>query len=84
MEQRFAAYKTEVVTPFYDRHFSNYSRQIVLVDVLGTLLAGREAFEDTRLAIETILESFRYGHSGIIMRLLRGARRSLGCPPRSR
>ncbi len=74
MEQRFETYKNEVVMRFYDQHFRNYSRQIVLVDVLGALLAGREAFEDTRLAIEAILESFRYGHSGIIMRLLRGVR----------
>jgi predicted YcjX-like family ATPase len=74
MEQRFEAYKKEVVAPFYDQHFRNYSRQIVLVDVLGALLAGREAFEDTRLAIEAILASFRYGQSGILMRLLRGLR----------
>src|SRR5262249_52061420 len=33
-----------------------------------------EAFEDTRLAIEAILDSFRYGRGGVIMRLLRGAR----------
>src|SRR5262249_13851611 len=74
MEQRFEAYKNEVVAPFYERHFRNFSRQIVLVDILGALLAGREAFEDTRLAIEAILESFRYGRGGILMRLLRGAR----------
>ena len=74
MERRFEAYKTEVVMPFYGRHFRNYSRQVVLVDVLGALLAGREVFEDTRHAIDTILESFRYGHSGIISRLLQNAR----------
>jgi predicted YcjX-like family ATPase len=74
MEQRFETYKNDVVVPFYEQHFRNYARQIVLVDVLGALLAGREAFEDTRLAIEAILESFRYGHSGILMRLLRGVR----------
>jgi predicted YcjX-like family ATPase len=74
MEQRFEAYKTEVVMPFYMQHFRNYSRQVVLVDVLGALLAGREVFEDTRQAIDAILESFRYGHSGIIRRLLRNAR----------
>ena len=74
MEQRFEAYKNEVVTSFYERHFRNFSRQVVLVDVLGALLAGREAFEDTRVAIEAILDSFRYGRGGIIMRLLRGAR----------
>jgi len=74
MERRFEAYKTEVVMPFYDQYFRNYSRQVVLVDVLGALLAGREVFEDTRRAIDAILESFRYGHSGIITRLLRSAR----------
>ena len=74
MERRFEAYKTEVVMPFYDRHFRNYSRQVVLVDVLGALLAGREVFEDTRHALDAILESFRYGHSGIILRLLQSVR----------
>ena len=74
MERRFEAYKAEVVMPFYDQYFCNYSRQVVLVDVLGALLAGREVFEDTRRAIDAILESFRYGHSGIITRLLRSAR----------
>jgi predicted YcjX-like family ATPase len=74
MERRFEAYKDAVVMPFYEQHFRTYARQIVLVDVLGALLAGREAFEDTRIAIEAILESFRYGHSGILMRLLRGIR----------
>ena len=42
MERRFEAYKTEVVMPFYNQYFRNYSRQVVLVDVLGALLAGRE------------------------------------------
>jgi predicted YcjX-like family ATPase len=74
MAQRYEAYKSAVVVPFYEQHFRNFSRQVVLVDILGALLAGREAFEDTRLAIEAILESFRYGHSGILMRLLGGAR----------
>ncbi len=74
MERRFEAYKTEIVMPFYDQYFCNYSRQVVLVDVLGALLAGREVFDDTRRAIDAILESFRYGHSGIITRLLRRAR----------
>jgi hypothetical protein len=74
MEQRFETYKAQVVTPFYEQHFRNFARQVVLVDVLGALLAGREAFEDTRLAIQAIMESFRYGAGGTLMRLLRGAR----------
>ncbi|WP_162827077.1 YcjX family protein [Pseudolabrys taiwanensis] len=74
MERRFEAYKAEVVTPFYHRHFRNFSRQVVLVDVLGALLAGREVFDDTQHALDAILESFRYGRGGIISRLLGNAR----------
>src|SRR5262249_53369768 len=36
-------------------------RQIVLVDVLRALNAGEEAFTDQRLALEAILEAFRFG-----------------------
>jgi uncharacterized protein len=72
MADRFEVYKREVVERFYHEHFRRYSRQIVLVDVLRALLAGREAFEDTRLALDAILQSFRYGHGGILSRLLLG------------
>jgi predicted YcjX-like family ATPase len=72
MEERFEVYKREAVTTFYEQHFRNYSRQIVLVDVLRALLAGREAFDDTRLALDAILDSSRYGHGGIISKLILG------------
>jgi predicted YcjX-like family ATPase len=74
MEERFEVYKKEVVAKFYETYFRNYASQIVLVDVLGALLAGREAFEDTRLAIKAILESFRYGQHNILSKLLGSAR----------
>jgi predicted YcjX-like family ATPase len=73
MEERFEVYKREAVARFYEEHFRHYSRQIVLVDVLRALLAGRDAFEDTRLALDAILDSFRYGHGGIISKLLFGS-----------
>jgi len=72
MQQRYEVYKREIVERFYDDHFRRYSRQIVLVDVLRALLAGREAFEDTRLALDAILQNFRYGGGGILSKLLRG------------
>jgi predicted YcjX-like family ATPase len=72
MAERFETYKREAVAPFYHDHFRHYSRQIVLVDVLRALLAGRDAFDDTRLALDAILESFRYGHGGILSKLLLG------------
>jgi len=74
MAERFDAYKREVVARFYEDHFQHYTRQIVLVDVLRALLAGRDAFDDTRLALDAILESFRYGHGGILSRLVFGPR----------
>jgi hypothetical protein len=73
MGERFEVYKREAVARFYEDHFRHYSRQIVLIDVLRALLAGRDAFEDTRLAIDAILDSFRYGHGGIISKLLFGS-----------
>ena len=72
MEERFEVYKREVVARFYEDHFRRFSRQIVLVDVLRALLAGREAFEDQRLALEAILQSFRYGSGGMFSKLLWG------------
>jgi predicted YcjX-like family ATPase len=72
MAERFEVYKREAVSGFYEQHFRHYSRQIVLVDVLRALLAGREAFDDTRLALDAILDSFRYGHGGVISKLLLG------------
>jgi predicted YcjX-like family ATPase len=72
MAERFEVYKREAVSRFYEDHFRHYSRQIVLVDVLHALLAGREAFEDTRRALGVIVESFRYGHGGFLSKLLLG------------
>jgi uncharacterized protein len=73
MAERFEVYKREAVARFYEDHFRHYSRQIVLVDVLRALLAGRDAFEDTRLALDAILQSFRYGHGGVLAKLLFGS-----------
>src|SRR5262249_46493801 len=73
MEERFEIYKREVIERFYEDHFRKFSRQIVLVDVLSALLAGREAFEDSRLALEAILHSFRYGSGSILSKLLFGS-----------
>jgi predicted YcjX-like family ATPase len=73
MAERFEVYKREAVTRFYEDHFRHYARQIVLVDVLRALLAGRDAFDDTRLALDAILDSFRYGHGGILSKLLLGS-----------
>ncbi len=73
MEARFEAYKRGVVHPFFSDLARRVDRQIVLVDVLRSLNAGEEAFADQSRAIETILEAFRFGRSGLF-RWLFGAR----------
>ncbi|MBS5905325.1 MAG: YcjX family protein [Acetobacteraceae bacterium] len=54
MTERFDAYREDMEARFFDSFFSDYSRQVVLVDVLGALHAGRVAFEDTEQALATV------------------------------
>jgi predicted YcjX-like family ATPase len=63
LNARFDAYKTEVRASFFDTNFRAFDRQIVLVDTLGALHAGRTAFEDTEHAIADIAASLAEGDS---------------------
>jgi uncharacterized protein len=66
LRDRFEAYKSEMRRDFFDPHFNAFNRQLVLVDVLGALFAGKTAFEDTSRALHRIGESYT--------RLLEGGR----------
>ena len=61
MARRFEAYKTIVVKPFFREHFARLDRQIVLVDALQALNAGKEAIMDLENALTDILDCFRPG-----------------------
>jgi len=52
--RRFAAYLDDQRSTFLDPFFSRFHRQVVLVDVLGALHAGEEAFHDTGDALSAI------------------------------
>ena len=69
LEQRYNAYRDQVVERFYQEHFSRFDRQVVLVDCLKTLNQGQACFDDMQLAITQILHSFNYGRSGFLRRL---------------
>ncbi|MFO1037140.1 MAG: YcjX family protein [Geminicoccaceae bacterium] len=69
LAERYDYYREKVVREFYDRHFSRFDRQIVLVDLLTSLNAGPDHFADTQEALTVILESFRYGSSSLFGRL---------------
>jgi len=69
LKTRYEEYQNKVVKAFYKHHFSTFDRQIVLVDCLSPLNAGHESFMDMRSALEQIMQSFRYGRSGLLKRL---------------
>ena len=61
LQDRFEAYKREIRDSFFDRNFRSFTRQIVLVDVLGGLHAGQASFEDTGHAIADIARGLHDG-----------------------
>ena len=70
MGGNYVRYCQDFVRPFYEEHFSHFDRQVVLVDLFSSLNAGKEHFDDTHAALRMILESFRYGRSNLISRLI--------------
>ncbi|MDE1514244.1 MULTISPECIES: YcjX family protein [Vibrio] len=69
LQARYQQYQHKVVKAFYKHYFATFDRQIVLVDCLSPLNAGHESFLDMRRALEQIMQSFRYGRSGVLRRL---------------
>jgi predicted YcjX-like family ATPase len=59
LAERFAAYCRNMRETFFDTHFREFDRQVLLVDVLGALHAGRAAFEDTAEAIADLCRGLR-------------------------
>ncbi|HTN11392.1 MAG TPA: YcjX family protein [Acetobacteraceae bacterium] len=58
---RFAGYQRDMRRRFFDTHFRRFDRQVMLVDLLSALHAGRAAFEDTARAISDIASGLRHG-----------------------
>ncbi|MFO1158789.1 MAG: YcjX family protein [Reyranellaceae bacterium] len=58
LHERFDAYKREIRETFFEPHFSAFDRQVVLVDVLGALFAGRTAFDDASRALGRVGASY--------------------------
>lgn len=69
LDKRYREYQNQVIKPFYKRYFSEFDRQIVLVDVLSSLNQGPHAFNDMQWAISDIMKSFSYGNNSILRRL---------------
>jgi len=70
LSRRFESYKSQVVRPFFERHFKSLDRQIILVDVLGALNGGAEAIQELETAMLGALRAFRPGRQSWLGRLL--------------
>lgn len=69
LNDRFEAYKKQVVKPFYKDYFCHFDRQVVLVDMLGALNGGADVFAEQSEAINELLGFFDYGKSNVLRRI---------------
>lgn len=69
LRSRYHYYCNEVVKGFYKEHFVRFDRQIVLVDCLQPLNSGPQAFNEMRLALTQLMQSFHYGKRTLYRRL---------------
>ncbi|MEX0446684.1 YcjX family protein [Xenorhabdus sp. SGI246] len=69
LRERFTYYCNHIVKYFYKEHFLRFDRQIVLVDCLQPLNSGPHAFNDMRLALTQLMQSFHYGKRTLFRRL---------------
>ncbi|PWS34896.1 ATPase [Falsiroseomonas bella] len=61
LRRRHEAYLDDQRSSFFDPFFRRFHRQAVLVDALGALHAGEEAFDDTAAALAAVAASLRGG-----------------------
>lgn len=69
LNARYNYYCQKIVKGFYKEHFVRFDRQIVLVDCLQPLNSGPQAFNDMRLALTQLMQSFHYGKRTLFRRL---------------
>lgn len=69
LRARYQYYCQHVVKGFYKDYFLRFDRQIVLVDCLQPLNSGPQAFNDMRLALTQLMQSFHYGQRTLFRRL---------------
>jgi predicted YcjX-like family ATPase len=73
-KKRYDKYLETSVTPLAIKHFSEFDRQIVLVDVLKSLQNGYNSFIDMTKAVKRFTEIYKYGRSGKISKLINNRR----------
>lgn len=75
LRRRHAAYLDDQRAAFFDPFFRRFHRQVVLVDALGALHAGEQAFDDTAEALSAIARALRQGGGWLDLLTGQGVRR---------
>ena len=70
LREKYRYYQQHIVTPFYQKYFKHFNRQVVLVDVLQALQNGEHHFAELQLAINELMKSFSYGNNSLLKRLM--------------
>ncbi|RUO72876.1 YcjX family protein [Idiomarina ramblicola] len=70
LREKYRYYQQNVITPFYQKYFKHFNRQVVLVDVLQALQNGEHHFAELQLAINELMKSFSYGNNSLLKRLM--------------
>ena len=69
-EQQYNKYVDEVLKPFYENWFSQFDRQIILIDVLKNFQNGYDQFLDMQRAVKKIIQIYRYGEQSFLKHLI--------------
>ena len=70
MNERFQAYKDQVVRAFHQKHFARLDRQIVLLDLAGHLSQEEKRADASAQALDAVLAALRIGGSSWLPRWL--------------
>jgi predicted YcjX-like family ATPase len=69
-QNRYNRYIKEIVEPLAVEYFSQFDRQIILVDVLKSLQNGYNPFIDMTEAIKKIIRMYEYGEQSFLKKVL--------------
>ncbi|MBQ9275291.1 MAG: YcjX family protein [Succinivibrio sp.] len=69
LQQRYEAYRREVVERFYRECFSALDRQVVLIDCFQALRGGEEVFHNVNETLQALLKNFSYGDNNLLTRI---------------
>ena len=69
LKKRYKHYRQKIVRPFYEDHFSQFDRQVILADCLTPLNHGLNAFLEMKIGLQQLFKHFHYGNRSLFHRL---------------